>query len=269
MCYYADTDTAGRPLVLIHSINAAPSAREMQPLFDQYRGTRPVYALDLPGFGCSERRDLPYSPALYAEVIGQFLSEVVAQPADVIAFSLSAEFVARAVPFNAAAFHSLCLISPTGFSARLPPSGPSTDRILKTVRLPLLGGSLFRALTTRMSIRYFLGLSFTGKPPDALVDYAYATSHQPGAKFAPFRFLSMKLFTPQAFNELYASLELPVLVLYDKDPNISFERLDALADRPNWQLVRIQPTQGIPHWERTAETVAAIDRFWQSQTDST
>lgn len=263
--YYADTTAADtRPLLLLHSVNAAPSAREMQPLFDHYRHRRPVFAPDLPGFGRSERGDRPYSPDLYARFIAQFLREVIAAPADIIAFSLSAEFAARAVAEAPELCHSLALISPTGFSQRQPPSGPPTDRIQKVLRVPLLGDGLFGLLTSRLSIRYFLGLSFDGKPPTELIDYAHATAHQPGAKYAPFAFLSMKLFTPDAAQRLYGPLSLPVLVLYDRDPNISFERLDMVKSRPNWQLRRIQPTRGLPHWERTAETLEALDAFWDS-----
>src|SRR5262245_52161379 len=49
--YYADTQAGGRPLVLIHGVNLAASSFEMRPLFNHFRETRPVYALDLPGFG--------------------------------------------------------------------------------------------------------------------------------------------------------------------------------------------------------------------------
>ena len=55
VCFYSDTSAEGRPLVLLHSVNAAPSSMEMRPLFERYRGSRPVYALDLPGFGMSQR----------------------------------------------------------------------------------------------------------------------------------------------------------------------------------------------------------------------
>ena len=49
--YYVDeAQNDARPLVLLHSINAAPSAREMQPLFEHYRHKRTVYAPDLPGY---------------------------------------------------------------------------------------------------------------------------------------------------------------------------------------------------------------------------
>ncbi len=261
--YYVDNAQAnGRPLVLLHSINAAPSAREMQPLFDHYRHSRTVYVPDLPGYGRSERSDQLYSPELYARFIREFLEQVVGQPADIVAFSLSAEFAARAIVEHSVPVDSLALISPTGFSARRAPTGPITDRILKFLRLPVLGDGLYKLLTSRLSIRYFLGLSFAGKAPEPLTDYAYTTAHQPGAKFAPFRFLSMKLFTPTAVEDLYTRLELPVLVLYDRDPNISFELLDSIEKKPNWRTVRISPTMGLPHWERPQETAAALDAFW-------
>ncbi len=261
--YYVD-DSAGdtTPLLMLHSINAAPSAREMQPLFDHYRETHTVYAPDLPGFGRSERRNLDYSPELYAGFIEAFLSDIVGRPAHVIAFSLSAEFAARAILEAPDLVKSLTLISPTGFSTRQPPQGPGTDRVLRALKLPLFGDALYGMLTSRPSIRYFLGQAFDGETPQALIDYAYATAHQPGAKYAPFRFLGMKLFTKNAFNALYLQLQHPVLVIHDRDPNISFERVDDIVDRPNWQREKVQPTRGLPHWERPFETINALDRFW-------
>ena len=52
LAYYEDPEpgpgTSAAPLVLLHSVNAAASSYEMRPLFERYRGRRPVYALDLP-----------------------------------------------------------------------------------------------------------------------------------------------------------------------------------------------------------------------------
>src|SRR5579859_5130132 len=79
MSYYADRTASGRPLVLIHSINAAASAYEMRPLYLHYRSQRPVYAPDLPGFGFSDRSNRAYSPQLYTDAIIDFLQSQVHQ----------------------------------------------------------------------------------------------------------------------------------------------------------------------------------------------
>jgi pimeloyl-ACP methyl ester carboxylesterase len=261
--YYADGPDDGRPLVLLHSINAAPSAFEMKPLFEHYRTTHRVYAPELPGFGFSDRTDRWYSPELYADAIDSFLAEIVQRPADVIAFSLSSELAGRAALASPQRFRTLTRLSPTGFSRRRLPSGETGRRLHRFFTLPGLGAGLYRLLTTRPSIRFFLRQSYVGEPPEELVDYAYATSHQPGAMHAPYCFLSGQLFTADASETIYARLQQPVLVLYDRDANVTFDLLpDFLARHPNWHAERIEPTLGIPQWERPALSIQAIDRFW-------
>lgn len=261
--YYADGPEDTRPLVLLHSINAAPSVFEMKPLFEHYRGTRRVYAMDLPGFGFSDRSDRKYSPELYANAIAAFLTNIVKEPADVIAFSLSSEFAGRAALVAPERFNTLTLLSPTGFSNRRLPSGKTGRRLHRFFTLPGFGEGVYRLLTKRAGIRYFMRKSYVGEPPEEMIDYAYATSHQPGARHAPYYFLSGQLFTPNATEVIYGKLKLPVLVLYDRDANVSFDRLPMVVDKhPNWRAVRIEPTLGIPQWERPTLSTQAIDAFW-------
>jgi pimeloyl-ACP methyl ester carboxylesterase len=263
--WYADGPEGTRPLLLLHSINAAPSVFEMKPLFEHYRAERRVYAPDLPGFGFSDRSDRRYSPELYAEAINAFLADVIKEPADVVAFSLTSEFAARAALQAPQHFNSLALLSPTGFSKRRLPSGGVGRALYRFFTLPGLNQGLYNLLTKRGGIRYFLRQSYVGEPPDELIDYAYATSHQPGAMHVPYHFLSGQLFTRDAADTLYAKLTLPVLVIYDKDANVTFELLpDFMAAHGNWQTAKVEPTLGIPQWERPTRTIAALDEFWRT-----
>jgi pimeloyl-ACP methyl ester carboxylesterase len=264
IAYYADTSVGGRPLVLVHSINAAPSSYEVKPLFDHYRAERPVYSLDLPGFGHSERRPAGYTPQFFADVIAQFLEQVVGHRADVVALSLSAEFAACAIGSKPGSVASLAIIAPTGFSQRLPP-GPVFGRIVHNIlKTPGLSQVIFNLVASKRSIRYFLGQSFVGEPTREILDYAYATAHQPGARHATLVFLSLLLFTPEALDRFYAKLtDLPVLAIADRDPYVGFERLDDFVARhPNWSRQRVAPNMGLPHWERLPETVAALNGLW-------
>ena len=261
--YYADDSASGRPLVLIHSINAAPSAFEMKPLFERYRSQRPVFALDLPGFGHSDRSNRRYSPELFATAITDFLEQVVKAPADLVAFSLGCEFAARAALMKPALVTTLTLLSPTGFNTRGLPSGKAAERAHKILSVPVVNDGLFALLTTRPSIRYFYRQAFVGATPPELIDYAHATTHQPGAKYAPLYFLSGQLFTQQAGETLYGRLTQPVLVIYDQDPNINFHELpDFLSRHPNWRAERVAPTRGLPQWEKPEATAETMDRFW-------
>ena len=263
--YYVDGPESNRPLLLVHAINAAPSVWELKPLFEHYRTHRRVYAIDLPGFGFSERSKRRYSPALYIQTIVDFAVRVIGKPVDVIALSLGSEFTVGAALREPDHFRSLTLISPTGFSSRRLPDGqgPVAKWLHRILSVPLWAPGLFNLLTTRKSIRYFMNKSFVGEVPAEYIDYAYAAAHQPGAHHAPLYFLSGQLFTTDAYEQLYAKLTQPVLVIHDRDPNVSFDRLPELvASRANWQEARVAPSLGLPHWERLGETAAAIDRFW-------
>lgn len=269
IAYYAATSTSGIPLVLLHSINAAPSAIEVKPLFDHYREQRPVIAPDLPGFGASARPDHDYTPDEYAEAICGLITSAFDVAVDVVALSLTSEFAARAISLDPARFRSLTMISPTGFGARQPPGPDAARRIRRVLKTPLLGAGLYRSLTSRVSIRYFLNKAFEGGTPDSLVEYAWRTARQPGARFAPFSFLSMGLFTRSAVDTLYKPLRIPVLVVFDQDPNVSFDRLDEIVEsHSNWRKARVAPTRGLPHFEQPDQVFKVLDSFWRNIEES-
>jgi len=260
---YRGEVSEGTPLVLLHSINAVPSAMEMRPLFEHYRDKRPVWVPDLPGFGLSDRPDVAYSPSLYARWLAEWLDSLD-QPADVVALSLTGEFMARAILEQGINVRSLSLISPTGVGVRTPPTTPNGSRIDRVLSSRWVGKPLFSLLTTKPSIRWFLGQAFVGTTPEYLVRYALETASQPGAHHAPLKFLTFGLFTEQAITRLYSRLKIPCLVLYDRDPNIGFERLSELTEvHSHWAAKQLSPSLGLPHWELPAETIEALEDFWK------
>lgn len=271
LSYYRHPAETGRPLVLIHSVNAAANAYEMRPLFLHYYNHRPVYALDLPGFGFSERSRRVYSPGLYETAVQDFLETQVGDAADVVALSLGCEFAARAALNAPALFNSLTMITPTGFSARKSGSRSQqagqnslSNLLHPAFSFPLWGRPFYDLLTTRTVIEYFLQKSFMGPVPQDLIDYDYASAHQPGAEYAPLYFISGKLFTPGVRQVVYSNVQVPTLVIYDRDAFTGFEMLPhLLARNPSWQAVRLVPNLGLPHFERLEDTVEVLNRFWQ------
>jgi pimeloyl-ACP methyl ester carboxylesterase len=269
---YQDRAASGRPLVLIHSINAAASSYEMRPLFQHYRSQRPVFALDLPGFGFSARSNIEYSPEIYVNAILTMLAGIsTGEAADVVALSLSSEFAAEAARRRPELFHSLTLISPSGMSQRSSAQSSQAASLSGFDKFiyPLLSFRLwsrpfYDLLTTRKSIEYYLQKSFVGAIPDGMVNYSISTSHQPGAEHAPLYFVAGKLFTPNALDRIYRQVNTPTLVIYDQDPYVRFDRLpELLASNKTWQATRISPTLGLPHWEKPEATTEALEKFWQ------
>ncbi len=265
LALYADRSGSGRPLILLHSVNAAASSAEMRPLFGRFRGERPVFALDWPGFGHSERPDVRYTPELFARSARALLERT--GEADVVALSLGSEFAARAA-LEGGGVRSLTLISPSGLGS--PRGGTqranaegATERLHRQLAFPLWAQALYDLIVTRPSIVYFLKRSFAGPVDQPLADYGYLSGHRPGARHAPLYFLSGSLFTRNAFEKLYAQLNVPTLVLYDQDAFVNFDRLPELMDNnPNVRAERIPGTRGLPQFDAPDGTAAALGQFW-------
>ncbi len=294
--YYVDERGDGRPLVLIHSVNAAANPQELQPLFDHFAGTRPVYALDLPGYGFSERADRTYTPLLFADAIGEFLLGAVGQPADVVALSLSCEFVALTAHHNSDLVSSAVFISPTGLGAEPhetgvePPKisvrsdgptikvldkgaavtvrrsitqiGVSSRSVHRVLAFPLWSQALFDLVVTRPSLRYFFPRA---NPADEVVEYCYDTAHRPGARHVPLYFLSGELFSAD-IADVYAKSTTPTLVLYGNDRFTSFERIDEVEHaNSRWHSMRFDDLGSMVHQQNPTVATAAMEDFWSRQ----
>jgi pimeloyl-ACP methyl ester carboxylesterase len=224
----------------------------------------------LPGFGFSERTNRAYSAEMYVQAIVDLLSIQIGESADVIALSLCGEYAARAALLRPDLFHTLTLISPTGFSAH--GTGRTTQRavqedrthsLYRALAFPIWGPALYDLIATRRSIEFFLKQSFVGPVPPALIDYDYATSHQPGAHYAPLRFVSGLLFTRDVQQVVYDRVALPTLVIYDHDAFSRFDSLPKFVEaHPNWRATRIQPTLGLPQFEALPQLANALNSFW-------
>ena len=258
------------PVLLIHSVNASASAFEVAPLYDHYRKTRPTYALDLPGYGCSDRSDRPYSIRLMTDAVLAALSHIRGQhgdmAVDVVAVSLSCEYAARAACEAPDTVRRLALVSPTGFSGSKKFYGPpGSSRGLKWLHgllsNPRWSGGLFRALTRPGVVRYFLQRTWGSKDIDeALWRYDVLTTRQPGAKHAPLYFLSAHLFAAD-INTLYEKLACPVWVsMATRGDFTNYKGRTTVAQHANWQFVLMQGG-ALPYFEDLAAFTAQSDPF--------
>lgn len=268
--YYAQTGSR-RPILILHGLHMTAGGHDIRPIFEAFRGNHPVYAMDLPGFGGSEKTDRPYRPAMYQAAISDFLRERIGQPADVVALGGSCEFAAAAAKDNPQLFHSLVMIDPTGFQMPQTISPTAQGRLDEVHNLlytllavPLWSRPIFDLFASRAHIMHFYRQRFEYGVPAELVDLAYASGHQPGAHFAPMVLLSGKLSNPRVREEVYCSLKLPVLVLYDNAPGLRLDMLSQVArENASWSAQRLRRSRGMPHFDRPGETFLVMDQFWK------
>ena len=263
----------GRPLLLIHSVNAAASSAEVRPLEEKYRHSRRVYSMDLPGFGLSERAPRAYSPRLMTDAIlaaVQVIKESTGRRSvDAIARSLGCEFLARAAVEQPSWFRSLALVSPTGLNGGRflrQSEGTTLESPLacRIVGRPWLGRTLYKVLTQPVVIRHFLKKSWGSRHIDEeLYRYDLRTVQQPGAEYAPLRFVCGALFSADIQN-IYQRLAMPVWMARGVRVDFNDYRHEWIVSRlPNWSFSRFA-TGAFPHFEALDYFCEDYDR-WMEQ----
>ena len=215
----AGTGNPGPPLVFVHSIGVGHSSFTWRKNFDELAKTHRVYALDLLGFGYSDKpANVSYSADLYIELIRDFLREVADPPAKVIAISLSATYAIRVADKYPELVHSLTLVSPTGAGILSNRPGMTGAAFYGILQSPVLGTSFYNALASERSIRDFAREQYffdRNRVTKRFVNYHYVASHQPDAQHAIAAFLSGFLNTDARAG--FANLVQPVTLVWGKE----------------------------------------------------
>jgi pimeloyl-ACP methyl ester carboxylesterase len=261
----------GLPLLLVHSVNAAASAAEVRSLFEHAAKTRRVVAIELPGFGSSDRSDRAYTPRLMTDALHAASAWIRerdgARPIDALAVSLGCEFLARAAAEQPTQWGRLALVSPTGFAGGRPRRGEAGSSLavpglLPALKLPLWSQPLFAGLTRPSVVRYFLRKTW-GAPDidEAMAEYAILTARQPGARFAPLAFLSGGLFSAD-IQAVYEQLAQPVWMSHGTRGDFTDYRGKTLVEgRPNWRIT-VYDSGALPYFERGNRFYADFDAFF-------
>lgn len=257
----------GPPLVLVHSVHAAASSFEWRDVFEPLSREHTVYAIDLLGFGKSERPDAPFSGMFYRDLLGAFLGEVVGKPAAVVGSSLGSAYVVGAARARPGLVDRLVLISPTGVTTTGLP-GRLAGLVLG---LPLIGSAGFNLLVSQASIRHDLERVYAdpGAIDESMVGQNWATSHQSNARLAPAAFLAGRLDLPLTVDAApdqtpsQAPIRVPILVLRGEVSGLgSVASVDELIRLgPRVAIRTIDGVGSLPQEEAPDEVVRIVEEW--------
>lgn len=253
----------GRPVLLLHGIHTAAWSYEWRSNVDALSEAHDVYALDLLGFGMSDRPQARYSARLYLRLMDDFARQAIGEPATLIASSLTAAYAAVLGARDPGQYPSLVLIEPTGLVRRNDAATTGGDVTRLVVDAPLVGAAVFNALASRRSLRYWLERAYVDLEfvTPELVDIYHRAAHQPGARRAPAAFLSGHLNLD--VRGAVRRLRQPVMLIWGEQA-VEAPVEDArgfLALNPGIQLTILDPAGMLPHDEQAAEFNGTVTRF--------
>jgi len=204
----AGSGQSGVPLIFIHGVGAGSSSFMWRKNFDVLALDFRVYAMDLLGFGFSDKPSTaPYSADLYVEQITDFIREVTGSPVNIVASSLGAAYAIRVADEHPELIKAMVLNAPTGVDKLSTRPGMSGAAFYGLLQSPVLGTSFYNVMASERSIRDYSRKHLFydhRRVTNRVVANFYATSHQPGAQHAIAAFLSgyLNTDTRAAFSRL-------------------------------------------------------------------
>ena len=224
---------SGVPIVFVHGIGPGMSSFMWRKNFDALSEKFRVYALDLLGFGFSDKpAGAPYSPDLYVELISDFIREVAGGSSNVVASSLGAAYVVLVAEEHPELVNGLILNAPAGYDTLNTRPGMAGAAFYGLLQSPVLGTSFYNVMASERSIRDYAQRTLFydyRRVTNRLVSNLYATSHQPGAQYAVAAFLAgyLNVDMRNAFSQLNQRV---VLVWGKQDPTTPIAKATALLD---------------------------------------
>jgi pimeloyl-ACP methyl ester carboxylesterase len=260
----AGAQHSGPPIVFVHGVGAGASSFMWRKNFDVLAEDFHVYALDMLGFGLSDKpATAPYSADLYTELIADFIHEVAKAPADVVANSLAGAFTIRVADERPETVRSLVLIAPTGADSLRARPGMTGAAFYGLLQSPVLGTSFYNVMSSERSIRDYARRQLfydASRVTNRLVTQLYAASHQEGAQHAISAFLSGFLNTD--IRDAFARLKHPVTLVWGKqDQTTPIEQAAALLSlNPSADMEIFNRCRMTPHEEHPEKFNAFIRR---------
>jgi pimeloyl-ACP methyl ester carboxylesterase len=218
MFYQVKGARDAKPLLLVHSFGPGASSYEWRKNIDSLAQEFRVYAIDLLGFGLSDRPAIDYTAETYIDLISDFIREVIGKPTTVVAHGLSCAYVISDAFRHPQLFERLILLTPPPTILQESMPGPLSAAARFVLRMPVIGEFIYNMLSSRKAIRGYYdvqGYHNPGLITDELVEYVYTSAHQSNARYAQASLLTDYL--TMDVHEPFARLQMPVVIVLGRE----------------------------------------------------
>ena len=137
---------SGEPVVLIHDAAVGGSAGDWEKIIPLLSRRHTVYAIDLLGYGLSDKPKLTYSSYLYASLINDFITDIVGEASIIVADGVSAGFTAAAYSFKPELYKKMIFLR----NGRIKKCPLLCSRTLgRIIEIPVYGTMFYNFISSR------------------------------------------------------------------------------------------------------------------------
>ncbi len=258
----------GEPLLLLHSLGPGHDGEEWRQAAIELADDHEVFAVDLLGWGRSDKPELTYDGELYVQLIADFLADVVGRRATLVAAGQSAPYAVQVAVDQPDAVEALALVVPAGIDTEGDEPDLKDALVHWVLRTPIFGTSALNVITSRTALGQYLRREVLYAPERAdaaQIEHLYRSSHQPGAHLALAAYLSG--YSNHRVIDALPRVTQPLWLAWGRRANHpQIETADLWLQRvPHAELEVFEESGNLPHLEQASAWVRGFRRQLESR----
>ena len=254
---------SGTPLLLLHDLTAGSSSYEFCKIIDELAEKHEVYAVDLLGYGLSDKPNITYTSYLYVQSIIDFIKNVIGKKTDILATGDSSSIAVMCAHNDGEVIDRIVLINPQSINQlnRIPSKRTKLLKLL--IDTPVLGTFVYNMLTTKEAFRKLFAEKYfynSGMISEGILEAYREASHQPDCN-AKYTFASsMGRYMNTNVVHALKQIDHSIYVIYGTEKIDNQTTIDTyLSYNQSIEAFPISYTRQYPHLERSKAVLDQLE----------
>lgn len=199
---------SGKPILLIHDLNPYSSSLEWKKIIEFLSKNHTVYSIDLLGCGFSDKPNITYTNYLFAQLINDFIKNIIGKKTDIITSNISCSLVTMSYNIDSKLFNKIIYISPENIDNGLIIPSKIAKLYLFILNSPIIGTFIYNIASNKLRIKKLYSASCFKKYFPFLNEYFQNSKrgYSPKSLFASIKCNYININTKATFSKIDNSI---------------------------------------------------------------
>lgn len=144
----------GSPLLLLHDFTIGSSVYEFHKIIDELSLNYEIYAIDLLGYGLSDKPNITYTNYLFVQLIIDFIKNMIGKKTNIVATGDSIQAALMACHNDPEIINKMIFINPKNLYELNQIPSKQTKLLKIILETPVIGTFIYNLLTNRTSMEH-------------------------------------------------------------------------------------------------------------------
>lgn len=258
---------SGTPVLLIHDLTVGSSVYEFNKIIDTLSVNHEVYAIDLLGYGLSDKPNMTYTNYLYVQLIIDFIKNIIKKKTDIIATGTSTQIAVMACHNDPEVINKMIFINPPSLYESNQIPSKRTKMLKLLLDTPIIGTFIYNLFTNKAAFEksfnkdyFFNAINIEEKDILSYLEAAHLPDHT--SKYAFSSYMGKYVITNivHALKEINHSI---YIIGGEEENEIHTTVENYIYYNSAIESVFIPYTRHLPHMEMPEKTIENIEMFLQ------